>query len=273
VKVSAAVSPDELAGMTTGFSGADLANLVNEAALLATRRRANEVALTDFVQAIERLVAGLEKKNRILSPREREVVAFHEAGHALAALLTPGSDTIVKISIVPRGMGALGYLMQQPLEDRYLMSARELEDKLKVLFGGRAAEEIVFKEVSTGGASDLSRATEMARFMVTKYGMGKQVGLATYETDSSLFLGDGAYAPRVSVPHSEQTSRLIDEEVREILRRNYDATLEVLRRHRHALERVARALLERETLSAEEVREILERETGVMEAIAGVPMH
>ncbi len=167
-----------MAALTPGFTGADLANLVNEAALLATRRRAETVTMADFTAAIERIVAGLEKKNRLLNPKEREVVAYHELGHALVALSLPGVDPVHKISIIPRGVGALGYTLQRPTEDRFLMTVEELENKMAVLLGGRAAEQLVFGEISTGAVDDLLKVTDIARSMVTRYGMDDKLGQA-----------------------------------------------------------------------------------------------
>src|SRR5690606_9026736 len=171
---------EQIAGLTTGFSGADLANLVNEAALAATRRDGSEVTLADFTTAIERIVAGLEKKNRVLNAHERAVVAHHEMGHALVGLALPGSDVVHKVSIIPRGIGALGYTIQRPTEDRYLMSRAELENKIAVLLGGRAAEQLIFGELSTGAADDLAKATDIAHDMVTRYGMDEELGYVVY---------------------------------------------------------------------------------------------
>jgi cell division protease FtsH len=182
------VDVEQIAGVTPGFSGAELANLVNEAALLATRRRANAVTLEDFTQAIERIVAGLEKKNRLLNAKERRVVAYHEMGHALVALSLPGTETIHKISIIPRGIGSLGYTIQRPTEDRFLMSQSELDAKMAVLLGGRAAETIVFGEISTGAADDLVKVTDIARSMVTRFGMVTALGQVTYEEEPHKFL-------------------------------------------------------------------------------------
>ncbi len=182
-KLATDVSAEQIAALTTGFTGADLANLVNEAALLATRRRGEDVTLGDFTLAIERIVTGLEKKNRLLNPHEREVVANHEMGHTLVALALPGSDPVHKVSIIPRGIGALGYTIQRPTEDRYLMSAQELINKIAVLLGGRAAEELVFNEISTGAADDIAKATNIARSMVSRYGMNKELGYVAYDTD------------------------------------------------------------------------------------------
>jgi cell division protease FtsH len=188
IRLARDVDLEQIAALTTGFAGADLANLVNEAALMATRRRASEVTLDDFTRAIERIVAGLEKKNRVLNPQEREVVAYHEMGHTLVALALPGTDTLHKVFIIPRGIGALGYTIQRPTEDRYLMTREELENKIAVLLGGRAAEKLVFGRLSTGAADDLAKATDIARDMVTRYGMVEELGYVAYEPQRSAFL-------------------------------------------------------------------------------------
>src|SRR5438034_1015751 len=197
VLLAADVKLEEVAALTPGFTGADLANLVNEAALVATRRGANQIAMNDFNLAIERIVAGLEKKNRLLNPREREIVAHHEMGHALVAAALPGTDAVHKISIIPRGIGALGYTIQRPTEDRYLMTREELENKMVVLLGGRAAEHVVFGHLSTGAADDLSKATDIARSMVTRFGMGAALGPVTYQTEPSSFLGQASGSQRL----------------------------------------------------------------------------
>jgi cell division protease FtsH len=208
VKIGPDVDLGEIAALTPGFTGADLANLVNEAALLATRRGAERIGKADFTAAIERIVAGLEKRSRILNPKERRVVAYHELGHALVALALPGQDPVHKVSIIPRGIGALGYTLQRPLEDRFLMSRQELIDKMTVLLAGRAAEDLVFDEISTGAADDLQKATEIARSMVTRYGMNPQLGQPAYETERGTFLGQpiegGGSARR---PRARSTSR------------------------------------------------------------------
>ena len=210
------VSARVIARGTPGFSGADLANLVNEAALAATRRRAPAVELRDFTTAIERIVAGLEKKNRVLNPRERETVAHHEMGHALVALALPGTDPIHKISIIPRGIGALGYTLQRPTEDRFLMTRRDLEHKIAVLLGGRAAEKLVFGELSTGAADDLARATDIARDMVTRFGMDEGLGYIAFEPQRPRFLDVPAPQPGNGNALSEATREKIDAAVRAI---------------------------------------------------------
>jgi len=241
------VDLDAVASLTPGFTGADLANLVNEAALLATRRGADSVAMQDFTSAIERIIAGLEKKNRILNPREREVVAYHEMGHALAAAALPGSDKVHKVSIIPRGIGALGYTIQRPTEDRYLMSRDELAAKMAVLLGGRAAEHLVFGELSTGAADDLVRTTNIARAMVTRYAMVPKLGHVAYEQESVGFLGQrqAGWGERA---YSEETAREIDCAVREIVEASYRKARGILERNRGILEEGSRLLLEKETL-------------------------
>ena len=248
------VELEKIASLTAGFTGADLANLVNEAAVIATRRDARSVAMDDFVAGIERIVAGLEKKNRLLNPHERAVVAHHEAGHALVALSLPGTDKVQKVSIIPRGIGALGYTIQRPTEDRFLMTAAELENKMAVLLGGRASESLIFDEVSTGAADDLAKATDIARNMVARYGMGEGLGHMTYDTDPSPFLGGPVaqqwWQQRV---YSEATAREIDCAVREMVDRAFDRARAILDTNRALLERVAAALLEKETLTEEEL--------------------
>ncbi len=251
IKLAQDVSLEQVAALTPGFTGADLANLVNEAALLATRRRAQAVTMEDFNHAIERIVAGLEKKNRLLNPKERQVVAYHELGHALVALTLPGVDPVHKISIIPRGVGALGYTLQRPTEDRFLMTSAELENKMTVLLGGRAAEELVFGEISTGAADDLIKVTDIARSMVTRYGMDPTLGQAAYETDRGTFLGFPSEGG--GRRFSEMTAREIDIAVRERIDRAYHNAVEILRRRRTEMEGLAKRLLEKETLTAEEL--------------------
>ena len=251
IKLAPDVSLEQVAALTPGFTGADLANLVNEAALLATRRRAQGVTMDDFNQAIERLIAGLEKKNRLLNPKERRVVAFHELGHALVALTLPGVDPVHKVSIIPRGVGALGYTLQRPIEDRFLMTVEELENKMTVLLGGRAAEQLVFGEISTGAADDLMKVTEIARSMVTRYGMDPALGQAALETERGAFLGQPIEGG--GRRFSENTAREIDLAVRERIDRTYQKALDILRARRAELDRLAKVLLEKETLTADEL--------------------
>ncbi len=251
MKLAPGVNLEEVAALTPGFTGADLANLVNEAALLATRRGADAVTTEDFTVAIERIVAGLEKRNRILNARERRTVAYHELGHALVALSLPGQDPVQKVSIIPRGIGALGYTLQRPIEDRFLMSRQELEDKMAVLLAGRAAESLVFTEISTGAADDLQRATDIARSMVTRYGMDGKLGQAAYETERGTFLGQPIEGG--GRRFSEETAREIDVAVRGLVDHAFERAKEILGRRRAELERLAKVLLDKETLTAAEL--------------------
>src|SRR5690606_21462369 len=251
IKLDPEVSLEQIASLTPGFTGADLANLVNEAALLATRRRGEAVTMADFSHAIERIVAGLEKKNRLLNPKERRTVAYHELGHALTALSLPGADPVHKVSIIPRGIGALGYTIALPTEDRYLMTEEELENKMTVLLGGRAAEQLVFGEISTGAADDLMKATDIARSMVTRYGMDQKLGQVALETERGPYLG--APIEGGGRRFSEDTAREIDVAVRERIDRTYHRALEILSGRRAELDRLAKKLLEKETLTAEEL--------------------
>ena len=251
IEAAADVNLDQVASLTPGFTGADLANLINEAALLATRRSAEAVAMEDFNQAIERIVAGLEKRSRVLNPHEREVVAYHEMGHALVATALPGSDPVHKISIIPRGIGSLGYTIQRPTEDRFIITQAELENRMAVLLGGRAAEKIVFDEVSTGAADDLDKVTDIARNMVTRFGMHATLGQVIYEPKRQAFLGDAAsrfnLEPR---QYGEQTAREIDIALREMIDHAFKHASAILNRERATLEAGAKLLLERETLNA-----------------------
>jgi cell division protease FtsH len=257
IKLVKELDLEQVAALTPGFTGADLANLVNEAALVATRREADQVALEDFTAAIERLVAGLEKKNRLLNPREREIVAYHEMGHALVAASQPGSDPVHKVSIIPRGVGALGYTLQRPTEDRFLMTREELERKLAVLLGGRAAEWVIYGHLSTGAADDLGKATGIARTMVTQYAMVPELGNATYEDRSSSFLeGGGALFGGRS--YSEATAREIDQAVVGIVNSAFERAKAVLESCRSTLEDSAKALLEAETLDEAALRPFFE---------------
>lgn len=250
------VNAEHVADLTTGFSGADLANLVNEAALLATRRRADKVAMEDFSQAIERIVAGLEKKNRLLNPKERRIVAYHEVGHALTALALPGSDPIYKISIIPRGIGALGYTMQRPTEDRFLMTKEELEYKIAVLLGGRAAEKLVFNHLSTGAADDIAKATDIARNMVTRYGMDDDLGFVVYEENQHNFLTPQHTTGPYGCSASDNTARRIDASVRRIIDDSFALSYRIMERNREQLERCAQLLLQKETLLEAELAEL-----------------
>jgi len=247
---------EQVAGLTTGFSGADLANLANEAALAATRRGGTEVTLADFTTAIERIVAGLEKKNRVLNAHERAVVAHHEMGHALVALALPGSDAVHKVSIIPRGIGALGYTIQRPTEDRYLMSRAELENKIAVLLGGRAAEQLIFGELSTGAADDLAKATDIAHDMVTRYGMDEELGYVVYDAQTNRFLDTPAAPPPGGCQISEATQRRIDAAVRELVMAGFARATAVLSTNRAVLERAAAELQRQETLDEAALRKL-----------------
>ena len=249
IQLAGDVDPDQIAALTPGFSGADLANLANEAALLATRRGADNVMMADFTSAIERIVAGLEKKSRLLNPHERRVVAYHEMGHALVAMSLPGTDPVHKISIIPRGIGALGYTIQRPTEDRFLITQRELENRMATLLGGRAAERLVFAEVSTGAVDDLDKATEIARDMVMRFGMDAKLGNVAYQPERAMFLDGGAPAMGQPRDYSEETAREIDCAVREMVARAFELASSILTEHRDRLDRGATMLLENETLS------------------------
>lgn len=257
IRLAQDLSLDKVAELTPGFSGAELENLVNEAALVATRRRADAVTLDDFTVAVERIVAGLEKKNRLLNPAERAVVAYHEMGHALVAMALPGSDAVHKVSIIPRGVGALGYTIQRPTEDRFLMTRQELEDKMAVLLGGRAAEQHAFGHVSTGAADDLAKVSDIARSMVTLYGMHDALANLSLERPRSTMLAaTGLPAER---NYSEHTAQAIDEAVLGIVAGAFKRALGILTRNGEALDEAAGRLLERETLGEAELREIKER--------------
>jgi cell division protease FtsH len=258
VLVGADVDPEQIAGLTTGFSGADLANLVNEAALLATRRGAECVAAADFTEAVERIVAGLEKRNRRLNEAERRVVAYHEMGHALVAMALPGVDPVHKVSIIPRGIGSLGYTIQRPTEDRFLMTQRELEDKLTVLLAGRAAEQLIFQSASTGAADDLAKATDTARSMVTRYGMDAELGHATYEAEHPWFLGAPSAATSGAV-FSEATLEVIDIAVRRLVDAAFERASRLLTRHRPILETSAERLLRQETFERADLDAVREQ--------------
>ncbi|MHA6640451.1 ATP-dependent zinc metalloprotease FtsH [Stutzerimonas frequens] len=249
------VDPQAIAALTPGFTGADLANLVNEATLLATRRNADAVAMEDFTAAIERIIAGLEKRNRLLNPREREIVAYHEMGHALVAMALPGVDPVHKVSIIPRGMGALGYTIQRPIEDRFLMTRDELESKMAVLLGGRAAEWLVYAHLSTGAADDLAKVTDIARAMVTRYGMSKRLGHLALEREPNSFLGNEAMLGlKPQHDYAESTATAIDEEVQELVQSAFQRSVDLLQARRALLERCARQLLQQETLDAGQLR-------------------
>lgn len=257
VTLAPEVDLSAIAARTPGFVGADLANLVNEAALLAARKGRDAVATADFDEAIDRIVAGLEKKTRVMNPVEKETVAYHEAGHALVAESRPRADRVAKISIIPRGVAALGYTQQSPTEDRYLLKRAEMLDRLDVLLGGRVAEEIVFGDVSTGAQDDLQRATDMARLMVTQYGMSEQLGLATFEEPRSSPFLNIAKPQRVR-EYSEQTAQTIDEEIRKLLDDAHIRVKETLASRRSDLDALAKLLLEKEVVDREALTQLLQ---------------
>jgi cell division protease FtsH len=255
VKMADAVDLKVIAARTAGFAGADLANLVNEAALLAARRDKVAVDMKDFDEAIDRVVAGLEKK-RVMNDKERRIVAFHESGHAIVATVLPGLDPVHKISIVARGFGALGYTMQLPLEDRYLMTRQDLQSQLAVLLGGRSAEEIAFGEVSTGAQNDLQRATDIARAMVTEFGMSETLGVVNYNGHKrSAFLDTGFMQERGN--YAEDTAQKIDAEVKRILTAAHDEARRILREQRRVLDELSERLLVKEVIEGEELRELM----------------
>jgi cell division protease FtsH len=261
---------EPIAALSPGFTGADLANLVNEAAVLATRNNATHVSMDDFNLAIERIVAGLEKKNRLLNEHERRVTAYHEMGHALVARALPGSDPVHKVSIIPRGIGALGYTIQRPTEDRFLMSSRELRDKMTVLLGGRAAESIVFDETSTGASDDLAKATNIARSMVTRYGMDDNLGMVSLESERSTFLEMPGEYVATRRGFSEQTAREVDCAVRDLITQAFERAVGILKAHRDALAESAERLLDKETLSGDELPMLI-AEPGVLSPAGAHP--
>nr|WP_218117859.1 ATP-dependent zinc metalloprotease FtsH [Nitrosomonas eutropha] len=255
ITLASDVNTEQIAALTPGFTGADLANLINEAALLATRRDATAVTMEDFNNAIERIVAGLEKRNRLINPDERRTVAYHELGHTLVALALPGSDEVHKVSIIPRGIGALGYTIQRPTEDRYLMTRRELENKMAVLLGGRAAEQLVFSEISTGASDDLARATDIARAMVLRYGMSEAIGNVVYDREQMTYLQTNYPMPQ-SRDYSEETAHKIDLTVRALLDQALERAIKILDMNRPLLDQTAEQLLETETLNEPEIEEL-----------------
>jgi cell division protease FtsH len=256
VKLARDVNLQTLAARTPGMVGSDLANIANEAALLAARKNRSSVEMGDFEEAIDRVVAGLEKRNRLMNPREKEIVAYHETGHALVAEGLPNVDPVHRVSIIPRGIGSLGYTMQLPTEDRYLMTKTELEDRMVVMLGGRVAEEVQFGEISTGAQNDLYRATDIARSMVREYGMSEHLGPLTFERERRpLFLE--AMMPPTSKDYSEATAQKIDQEVSDLVNHAYKRAKEILEAKREILEKVAKVLLEKEVLEGNEFRQLL----------------
>jgi cell division protease FtsH len=255
IKLAAEFDLERAARMTPGFSGADLANVMNEAALLAARRNAEAIEMVDFEAAIERIVAGLEKKTRVMNEQERTEVAYHESGHALIAGLVPHADPVAKISIVPRGRGALGFTMQMPTEDRYLLTTDELYDRIAVMLGGRAAEKVAVGVISTGASDDIQRATELARRMVTEFGMSEKLGTVRYAVPSLQYLGGMAGDNSQISPETKQT---IDAEVQRIVGEQYERAQSLLAEHRASLESLSQQLLQRENLDGSAVKQALE---------------
>jgi cell division protease FtsH len=265
VLLSPEVDLKKIAARTPGFVGADLANLVNEAALLAARKNKDRVTPEDFDEAIDRVVAGLEKKKRVMNQNEKQIVAHHEAGHAIVAESVQFADPVHKISIIPRGIAALGYTQQQPTEDRYLMTRSELLDRVAVLLGGRVAEELVFGEISTGAQNDLQRATDIVRSMVTEYGMSEKLGIVTYERERRpMFLPD-SFSPTKT--YSEAKAAEIDEEIARVLKEAHGRVRKILSEKRPVLDALAKLLLEKEIVQGEELRKLL----GKSEAPAALP--
>jgi len=256
VKLAEDVNLHTLAARTPGMVGSDLANIVNEAALLAARRDRSAVVMSDFEEAIDRVVAGLEKRNRLMNPREKEIVAYHETGHALVAEGLPNVDPVHRVSIIPRGIGSLGYTMQLPTEDRYLMTKSELEDRMVVMLGGRVAEEVHFGEICTGAQNDLYRATDIARSMVREYGMSEKLGPLTFERERRPLFLDMMMPPGTK-DYSEATAQEIDQEVSGLVEKAYHRAQEILGAKRETLEKVAKVLLDKEVLEGEELRQML----------------
>jgi cell division protease FtsH len=257
LKLAPHVDLNIIAQRTPGFVGADLANICNEAALLAARRNKDTIETIDLEDAIDRILSGPEKKNRLINVQEKRIVSVHESGHALIALLTPGADPVTRVSIIPRGYAALGYTLQTPKEDRYLITRSELLNRIKVMLGGRAAEDIVFNEISTGAQNDLQKATEYARSMVIEYGMTDRLGLISIpDTDSGPFLKRRGFGTGSSV--SDETGREIEVEIKNILDDLYQQTINMLKENNTKLEKLSNALLEKETLEKDELLKIVE---------------
>jgi cell division protease FtsH len=257
VRLDPGIDLAAVARSTSGFVGADLANIVNEAALLAVRGGRRMVSQKDFEEAIEKTVAGLQKKTRVIKTEERRIVAYHETGHALVAAFTPNSDPVQKISIIPRGFGALGYTLQMPVEDRYLMTEEELLGKINVLLGGRAAEEMIFGQISTGAANDLTKATDIARKMITDYGMSGRFKNVALTQRGMGMLGNQIQEPAFHREYSEATQQYVDEEIARIVEVQYDKVKESLKTNRTLLESVAEKLLEKETLDEKEFKAMI----------------
>lgn len=252
IQVDPSLDVDKIAGITIGFSGADLANLVNEAAIVATRRGGKQVTLDDFTHAVERIIAGTEQATRLMNPKDRQRVAYHEMGHALAATNLPGADPVHKVSIIPRSIGALGYTLTRPTEDRFLITTEDLKNRMVMLLAGRAAEQLTFGEITTGAADDLVKATDIARQIVTRFGMTPNVGQAVLEKQSTSFLGDASAGSGSAKDYSEATAREIDLAVRELIDEAYRRAMDLLTTHSGDLSRGAELLLERETITPDE---------------------
>jgi cell division protease FtsH len=248
---------EKIASMTPGMVGADLANLVNEAALLAVRRGKEKVGMPEFQEAVERVVAGLEKKNRLINPKEREIVAYHEIGHAIVAMSLPETDPVQKITIIPRGVAALGYTMQVPTEDRFLMKKSELLNRIATLLGGRAAESIIFEDISTGAHNDLAKATNIAASMIKEYGMSEKLGQVYFSREKqSRFLNIPDFPS--STEYSQATAEMIDAEVREIISAQYETAVSILKENMDAIQKSAALLLEKESIDGAELARIIQ---------------
>jgi len=258
IKLAEDVDLKVIAQKTPGFSGADLANIINEAALLAVRKRKQKVGMPELDEAVDRLIGGLEKKNRVINPKEKQTVAYHEVGHALVAALTPGADPVHKISIIPRGLAALGYTQQRPTEDRYLMSRKELMGKIDVLLGGRIAEKLVFNDVTTGAGNDLMRATDIARAMVAEYGMGDTLGLSTYPRQRTPVFLQTQTSYTGGPEYSQETAAKLDAEIKNILGQREKHVTSLLTDNKETLEKVAQTLLEKEVIYEDEFKMILQ---------------
>jgi len=257
VKLAKDVDIAKVAALTPGFVGADLANLVNEAALLTARREKESVGMAEFQEAIDRIIGGLEKKNRVMNEKEKRIVAYHESGHALVAMSVPTADPVNKVSIIPRGIAALGYTQQLPTEDRYLMTREELLDRLSVLLGGRVAEELIFGDISTGAQNDLQRATDIARSMVTEYGMSEKLGLVTYAKERRPLFLEAGFSP--AKEYSDETAREIDAEVSRLMEESHDLVRKILTEKKQQLEVIAQKLLEQETILGDELKDLIEK--------------
>ena len=265
VKIDSDVDFSAIAHASSGFSGADLANIVNEAALLAVRAGRKKVAMEDFNEAIEKVMVGLQKKSRVVREDERRIVAYHETGHALAAAFTPTADPVHKITIIPRGMGALGYTMQLPEDDTFLSSEKKLLGEVDVMLGGRAAEQSIFNEISTGAANDIQRATDTVRKMITDYGMSERFKNMTLGKSGK---GYGYDSPELVREYAESTQQYIDEEIARIINERYNHVLSLLQEHRDLIEYIAKRLLEIETMESKEFEEIIKGEKHCMEITA-----